>query len=316
MIDADVCPSYKDRTRLLVLIGVALLLVGAAAAFLGPIEIYCFYLFSEGGRFHYEGFRFGSLMFASIAWQIIGYYAIALLCIPLGYGHVRPLRRARVLMLSLLWCAVILGLPLMVIFLFMLSVKELSSTTGLLVVIALGLVYLTVPALLIRFYQSHDVRQTFEAKDARSYATERLPMPVLVLAVLFIFYAIFMHVPLFFNGIFPLFGVWLSDKQGFVALDIAIISLVCLTWGILRQQMWAWWGSVVYFGLLTASSVVTLARSSFAEILAPMQLPPAEIEMLKGVPLQGIHFVPFVGIPLLITLSVIVLSRRYFVHRG
>ncbi|MBN2392888.1 MAG: hypothetical protein JXR84_19305 [Anaerolineae bacterium] len=305
---------YKDRTPILALIGGGLLLVGAVAAFLGPYEIYCFYLFSEGGRFHYEGFGFGTLMFASIAWQVVGYYAIALLCIPLGYGHVRPRRWARVLMLSLLWCASILGLPLIVVFLFMLSVKALSSTVGLLVVVALGLAYLTVPVLLIRFYKSHDVRQTFEARDARSYWIERLPIPVLVLAVLFIFYVIFMHVPLFFNGFFPLFGIWLFDVKGFLALDITIVSLVYLTWGVLRQRMWAWWGSLAYFGLLTVSAVVTLVRASFAEMLAPMQLPPTEMEMLKGVPLQGIHFVPFVGVPLLITLSVIVLSRRHFVR--
>jgi hypothetical protein len=316
LTETESYPDYKDRAPILTLIGVGFLIVGAVAAFLGPYEIYCFYLFSEGGRFHYEGFKFGSLMFASIAWQVVGYYAIALLCIPLGYGHVCPRRWTRVLMLSLLWCAVILGLPLIVVFLFMLSVKEMSSAAGLLVLIALGLAYLTVPALLIRFYMSHDVKQTFEASDARSYWIEYLPMPVLVLAVLQIFYVVFMHVPLFLNGIFPLFGVWLSDMQGFVALDIAIVSLVCLTWGILRQRMWAWWGSGMYFGLLTFSTVVTLARSSFSEMLATMQLPPAEIEMLKGVPLQGVHFVPFVGIPLLITLGVILLSKRHFVRQG
>lgn len=316
LTDAERHPVHKDRAPILALIGIGFLLVGAVAAFLGPYEIYCFYLFSEGGRFHYEGFGFGSLMFASIAWQVIGYYAIALVCIPLGYVHVRPRRWARVLMVGLLWCALILGLPLIVVFLFMLSVKDLSSTEGLLVLIALGLAYLTVPALLIRFYKSRDIRQTFEARDARAYAIERLPMPVLVLGVLFIFYVVFLHVPLFFNGIFPLFGVWLSDKQGFFALDIAIVSLVCLTWGVVRQRMWAWWGSVAYFGLLAVSTVVTLARSSFAEILAPMQLPPTEMEMLKGVPLQGIHFVPFVGLPLLITLGVIVISRRHFVRQG
>ena len=39
--------------------------------------MYCFYLFSEGGRFHYEGFGFGSFMFGNIASQIVGYYLIA-----------------------------------------------------------------------------------------------------------------------------------------------------------------------------------------------------------------------------------------------
>ena len=124
--------GHKDRTPVLAVIGALLLLVGVAAAVLGPVEVYCFYLFSEGGRFHYEGFGFGSLMFGVIAWQIIGYYAIALLFIPLGYGHVRPRRWARVLMLSLLYCGLIVGVPLMVVFLLMLSVKDLSPTAALL----------------------------------------------------------------------------------------------------------------------------------------------------------------------------------------
>ena len=75
----------RDRRPILVIIGVLLLLVGLGAAFLGPVEMYCFYLFSEGGRFHYDGFGFGSFMFGNIAWQIVGYYLIALVAVPLGY---------------------------------------------------------------------------------------------------------------------------------------------------------------------------------------------------------------------------------------
>jgi len=303
---------YKDRTPVLAVIGALLLVVGVAAALFGPAEMYCFYLFSEGGRFHYEGFGFGSLTFGSIAWQIIGYYVIALLFIPLGYGHLRLRCWVRVLSLSLLWCGWIVGAPLMIVFLFILSVKEMSPTAALLVVIALGLSYLIVPGLLIRFYKSQDVRQTFEAKDANSYWIERLPMPVLVLTVLFIFYVVVLHVPIFFNGIFPLFGIWLSDIQGILVLDISIVSLVCLICGTLRQRAWAWWSSVGYFGLLTLSSVVTLMQSSFSEMLSLMRFPATEMELLEGVSLQGDHFAPFIGIPLVITLGVIILSKRHF----
>jgi hypothetical protein len=300
---------YKDRTPVLAIIGALLLLVGVAAAFLGPAEMYCFYLFSEGGRFHYEGFGFGSLVFGSIAWQIIGYYAIALLFIPLGYGHLRPRRWVRVLSLSLLWCGLIVGLPLMIVFLSMLSVKELSLTAALLVIVALGLSYLTVPGLLIRFYKSQAVRQTFEAKDTNSYWIERLPTSVLVLAVLFTFYIVVLHVPIFFNGIFPLFGIWLSDIQGVLALDISIVSLACLTWGVLRQRAWAWWGSVGYFGLLTSSLVMTLIQSSFSEMLSLMRFPPTEMDLLEGMPLQGVHFAPFIGIPLVMVAPHLIVVR-------
>ena len=48
----------------------------------------------EAGVGH-EGFGFGSFLFANIAVQVGGYYVIAMLLIPLGYGHVRVRRWAR-----------------------------------------------------------------------------------------------------------------------------------------------------------------------------------------------------------------------------
>ena len=95
--------NHKDRSLILALIGAPLLLIGTAAALLGPAEMYCFYLFSDGGRFHYGGFGFGSFMFGNIAAQIVGYYLIAIVLIPLGYGHLRARRWTRPLSLALLW---------------------------------------------------------------------------------------------------------------------------------------------------------------------------------------------------------------------
>ena len=54
-------------------LGIVFLLIGVASALLGPLELYSFYLFSEGGRFYYEGFGFGSFLFGFIAMQIVGY---------------------------------------------------------------------------------------------------------------------------------------------------------------------------------------------------------------------------------------------------
>ena len=84
-------------------VGILMLLTGVFAAVVGLVEIYCFYLFSEGGRFHYEGFGVGAFMFANIASQIVGYYLIAAVGISLGYGHLVGRRWARALALTLLW---------------------------------------------------------------------------------------------------------------------------------------------------------------------------------------------------------------------
>ena len=68
--------DHRDRTPIVVAFGLILLLIGAASAFIAALEMYCFYLFSEGGRFHYEGFGFGSFMFGNLAAQIVGYYGL------------------------------------------------------------------------------------------------------------------------------------------------------------------------------------------------------------------------------------------------
>ena len=308
---------YRDRRPILAVIGGLLLLIGIAAALLGPVEMYCFYLFSEGGRFHYEGFGFGSFMFGNIASQIIGYYLIAMVLIPLGYGHLKVRRWARTLALTLIGFWLVVGVPLIVVFSFVaVTAKDLSLAAVLIMLVALALSYLVVPGLLIWFYRSRHVRLTFETKDPKTYWVERFPIPVLVLCSLYLFYVVVLHIPILFNGIFPLFGVWLVDFQGILLLDILIACLACLIWGTFRLRTWAWWGSVIYFGLLTSSSMLTLCRSSLSDILSRMKFAPTEMEALQGLPFQGGLMAAFIGIPLLLTLGLIILSKRHFRTEG
>ena len=82
----------KPISIFLRIIGVGLLSVGLVAAYYGPLEIFVYYLFSKGGRFYYDGFGMGSLWFAALVVQSIGYYLIAALFIPVGIGYV-TLRR-------------------------------------------------------------------------------------------------------------------------------------------------------------------------------------------------------------------------------
>jgi MFS family permease len=305
--------DYKDRSRLLTIIGVLLLLGGIAVGLLGPLEMYCFYLFSEGGRFHYEGFGFGSFMFGNIASQIIGYYLIAIMFIPLGYGHLKMRRWVRTLSLTLLWSWLVVGAPLIVVVFFILAgSKDLSLLAALIALVFLGLSYLVFPGLLIRFYQSRNVRRTLETKDAKTYWIEDLPTPILVLSSLYLFYIIVLHILILFNGMFPVFGVFRFGLPGIVLLDISIACLVCLIWGTLRLRLWAWWGSAILLGLFTFSTVLTLLRSSYSTILSGLAFPLREMEILGGLPVQGYHFSVLVGIPLFITWVIAILSKRHF----
>lgn len=309
--------EFKDRSRLLAIIGVPILLVGLANALLGPIEIYCFYLFSLGGPFYYEGFGFGSFMFGNIASQILGYYLLALLLIPLGYGHLRLRRWGRTLALTLLYAWLVLCVPLSLVFLFvLLASKDLPPLSAGVAVVLLGFSCFLLPGLLIRFYRSRNVRLSFESRDPGSHWIEGHPLPVLVLSFLLFFYAICLHILILFRGLFPLFGSWLSGGQGIVAIAIAVLCLGWLTWGVFRRQAWAWWGALFYMSLMAFSWIYTLARSSFAEILSILDFPPTEMEILQGLPFQGYHFAALIGLPLLLTLGCLALAKRHFDQPG
>jgi MFS family permease len=309
--------AYKDRTQWFKIGGILLLLSGIAVGFLAPLEMYCFYLFSEGGRFHYTGFRFGSFMFGNIAAQIAGYYLIAALLIPLGYGHLKLRRWVGPLTQALLWAWLVVGAPLSVLAAFILfASKDLSLPATLMMLVFLGVSYLVAPGLLIRFYRGQNARQTLAAQDTRSYWIEGLPTPILVLSALYAFYIIMLHILILFNGMYPVFGVLRYGLQGIVLLDLTIACLAFITWGTLQQRPWAWWGSVILLGLFTCSTVLTFCRSSYPVLLAGLAFPPRELEILGGVPAQGYHFALLVGIPLVITWAVTLLSRRHFSGRA
>jgi hypothetical protein len=305
--------EYRDRRLLLIVVGLASLLVGAVAAVFGPLEMYCFYLFGGDGPFAYEGFGFGSFMFGNLALQIMGYYCIAALALPLGYGHVKLRRWARTLALTLLWAWLVVGVPLAIVFfLILVTAKELSIGAVVAAVLLLGLAYPVLPLLLLRFYRSRDVQATFEAHDAHTYWIERLPLPVLVLAFLYLFYAVVLHVPIFFRGIFPLFGSFLFDLAGISLLTASILGLGLLVWGTLRRRLWAWWAALAYFVLLTVSAILSFVTTTYAHLLAALRFPPFEVDILQGVPLQGWHLALFFGLPLTLTLAAIIRARPCF----
>jgi hypothetical protein len=294
-------------------IGVLFLLVGAVAAVMGPIEMYCFYLFGSNGRFHYPGFGFGSLMFASLAVQIVGYYLIAAVFLPLGYAHLTLKRWARTLGEALSWCWVVVGVPLMVFFvLVLLQAKPLSKGVLPLLGLLCFLLYPLIPAGLLYIYRRADVREVFETRDTSRSALEAIPQAVLVQGGLLAFFALVHHLPLLFNGLVPFFGTFLVAYGGFLISGFIIPGLVVLSIGVFARKLWAWWSSMLYLVLVGLSSAMTLTRISFKDMIAMVNLPAIELQALQNVPLESTHVLIVIMMPMLLTLIVFVRSHRDF----
>jgi len=237
--------TEKSTNFVLSIIGFLFLFVGIVAAFFGPAEIYCYYLFSEGSRFHFQGFGFGSFLFGNITMQIVGYYIIAILFIPLGYGHLKRQSWIRSFSLSLIWVWFIFGIILIPMLLFIIvSFKQFSIFMLIVIGFLLLLSYTILPILLIRFYQNQNLKSVLKSN---SYLIDKYPIPILTLTFMYLFYFIVFHFLLLHKGIFPLFGTWLIDVKGFFFITPSIIYFVILILGTLIRKLWAWWAALFYF---------------------------------------------------------------------
>ncbi len=305
--------SYLNLTKLVQLIGAGILLFGVFTLWVGPLEIFTYYAFTSGGKFHFAGFEFGSLMFAIITVQVVGYYALALICIPLGYGHLKLHRWARKVTVTLLWDWIALGLPCSIVaFLLLITSKNFSPGSLPILGMIFLLIYPIAPLLMLKFYNSRRVQDLYKTQAPHEGWIDRTPLSILVSGSLIIFFIIVLHIPLLFNGIFPFWGKFTSGMQGVQLIDLSVIILIFLTWGVLNRKLWSWWGSILYLTLLIITSTMTFLTNSPDNILAQMKFAPFEQEIFLKIPIQGYHFAFIFVLPLLISLSILLTFKRYF----
>jgi len=310
--------SFKDKSKIIYLLGSLILLIGLSSAFIAPIEIYSYYLFSKGGRFYFEGFGMGSLMFANITIQVIAYYLIAVLFIILGYGHLKLREWARSLSVAVLWAWMVIGAPLTLVLIFMFSVK---SPSIILMVIAILLVYPAIPLLIIWFYRTKNVLLTFNkiknnVNQNNNNLVNKIPIIVKTITVLFIFFIIVFHIHFLFNGFFPLFGKLLSGLNGFILIDIFIFLIGFLIWGLLRLKSWSWYGSIAYLIFLILSTGIALYKQNIKGLLSVMAFAPKEMEIINNITLKDWQISMIIEmsviVPLIITMMLLAISKRYF----
>jgi hypothetical protein len=302
------------------IIGIFQLIVGVVAAFYGPLEIYVFYFFSRNGRFHYDGFGFGSLWFGLLVIQNIGYYIIAALLLPTGYATLRRCRWALPLSQLILWLwlggGVVLLLNLVVLtpaFLqFDLARNVLLLRLGMTAVFLI-IILIILPLLLMRFYRLSAIAEVFAADKSDPTWIERLPFPLLVLYVLLGGVLIGLHLAQFFQAMFPVFGRLVLGRAGAYIISACVVLLAGLVFGLAKRQMWAWWGAMAYFSLMTVSAFMTYSCLPLAEIFRRMNLPEYEVAFLaEATVLQDYRLVWLLVVPLLAILGLLVYVKRYF----
>jgi hypothetical protein len=307
---------------LLQIIGIGLIVVGLVAAYYGPLEIYVFYFFSEGGQFFYNGFGMGSAWFAALVVQNIGYYIIAALFIPAGIGHVKRRRWALTLTQLYLWFWLGTGILFIGNFIMLIpKIFKLGTSQEILTMQVAPLVFfllftlIVLPVAGLWLYRSDIVKSEFEEQDKHIYWTEKYPFSLLAVLFLFVIMIIVFHLTIFFQCLLPMFGEIMLGRSSAYIIAGCILILGILIYGTVRLEKWAWWSSIVFVSLLSISSAMSFSRHSFYNIILMMKLPAYEMEFLNK--LTVIHDARIVGLvvtPLLIVLGLLVYSKRFFGH--
>ncbi len=301
-------------------IGVALLLVGILAAFYAPLELFVYYMFSEGGQFYYDGFGMGSLWFGTLTVLNLGYYVIAAICLPLGIGHIKLRRWSLTLTRLYLWFWLGAGILLFAHFVLLApTIFKVGGSQAPVVsqLIIFGMAALTflilLPLLGLWFYGTTTVRAVFTGHDPKLYWTERTPFPLLVLLLLDLAMIVVIHIAIFFQGIFPWFGQILLLRSSAYFMAFCVLALIFMIYGIIGLKKWAWWGSMLLFSLLTISGVLSFAGYHFYDLMLLLNPPVYELGLLDK--MVFLYDLPVVGLfvfPLLCALGLSVYSRRYF----
>jgi len=310
----------RRTTVVLRAIGALLTVVGIVAAFYGPLEIYVFYFFSDGGRFHYPGFGVGSLWFAALVAQDLAYYILAALLLPVGVGHLRMRQWARSLTELYLW--IWLGAGLLLVSNLLLLVPAAGKLplapnvlAGRLAAIgafaALGL--LVMPALGLRIYRGARVRAAFDAHDAGRYWTEAYPRSLQALLLLYVAMILVFHLAYFFDAAYPWFGRIVTGRSGAYLLAGSVVLVGASIVGTLRLRPWAWWGTLAGLALLSLSTLLSFTRHDLYDFLALMDLPPFEWAFVTRLaPFPGYRPAALLVPPLWAAIAILIAARPHF----
>jgi hypothetical protein len=256
---------------------------------------------------------------------VLLYILLAVWFISMGIGSIRARRWARALILVTSWLWLISGTgAFILVLLFMPDMysqmadsgqipQEALRTMKYVMTVFMLVIYVIIPAALVLFYGSKNVKATCEFRDPVVRWTDRCPLPVLVVSLIFAVWAFSMLWMGAYGWVIPFFGVILSGPAGATVAMIVMLLLGYTAWGTYKLRIKAWWCSVLLIVVWAVSAGITFSRVSMWEFYERMNFPEQQIEMMKRFDMpQSSAMVLFFGLWVVGLLGYLLYTRRYF----
>lgn len=312
--------DFKDRKTGLVVFGILQIVFGGICALMVPLMIL--------GMIRSTAFKDSSTTSMNASMMIPGvlfYVLIAVWFICMGIGSIRARRWARALLLVSSWVWFISGLNGLIFMLMLMpDMYEQMAKTGQMpqqmahimkytMIAFMTFFYVIIPGVLVLFYRSKNVKATCEFRNSRVCWTDKCPLPVLAMSLIFAFWAFSMLFTGFYGWAIPFFGFILSGMPGAGVALVAMLLLTYVAWGTYRLNIKAWWGAVLLTIAWALSTGITFSRVSMWEFYKKMNFPEQHLEIMKqyGMP-QASIMVLFFGLWFAGFLGYLIYTKRYF----
>jgi hypothetical protein len=285
---------YQDRSTGLILVGIVEICLGLVCltmlAFMGIAAL-------SVSRLP-EAQAAGMNSRAMLAGGVF-YLLIAAFFFTLGVGTLLGRRWARTIMLVVSWSWLIGGVFGMIVMFFILPrmTAAISATAGssgaaadpgfgMVVMgcasIVVGLLYIVLPGILLLFYRGPNVKATFEVKDPNIPWTDRVPVPVLALTLLFGAGTVGALAGTIY-AVLPAFGYVLTGLPAILVFLVLAALAALLAWAVYRMRPAAWWGVLAWSVLGGVNSLFFFKNggAGLRRMYEAMGTPAVQLEQLE-----------------------------------
>jgi hypothetical protein len=312
--------DFKDRKTGLVVFGILQIILGGFCALMVPFMVI--------GMIASAALRNSSAPPINTSMMIPGilFYVLAgVWFIWMGIGSIKARRWARALILVSSWLWLICGTGgLIFMLLLMPQMYDRMGQSGqmppgavvVMKYVMMGFMtvfYVIIPAVLVLFYGSKNVKATCEFRDSQVRWTDKCPLPVLAASLLFGVWAVSMLSLGACGWTVPFFGFIATGIKGAAIALVGMLLYGYVARGLYKLSIKAWWCAVLLAILWPLSTAITFSRVSLLDFYQKMNFPQQQLEIIKqyGMPQTSIMAL-FFGLWVVGFLGYLLYTKKYF----
>ncbi len=186
------------------------------------------------------------------------------------------------------------------------------------VILTIGIAFaalflIVLPIAFLVFYSQQDVRETCRHHDPVERWTDRCPLPVLAMSLLFASGAFYYGLTGLAKPLLPFFGIYLVGIRGTMGLLLLAALEAYFSRAFFQLKPTGWWIAVVTRGLFLTSAIITAVRSNLMDAYVKMGMSSQQLRQLNSSPLTHSKAILFFGLSFtLLFYGYLLWLKKYF----